>query len=63
MSVINLSTPNVGGQIRQGVTELVIKSFDTSQTLKIVSLSKKCQVFPKPFYFSFIFLDNTLHTF
>ena len=52
------------GQRDQGVTQLVIKPFDISQTSRIVGLRlKKCQVFASSFYFSFIFLDNTSHKF
>ena len=53
------------GQRDQGVTtQLVIKPFDISQTSRIVGLRQKiCEVFANPFYFSFIFLDNTSHKF
>ena len=50
------------GQSDQGVTQLVIKPFDISQTSRIVCLSLK-KVFQTSFYFSFIFLDNISHKF
>ena len=42
------------GQSDQGVTRLVIKPFDISQTSRIVGLSyKNCQVFPNPLFYFF----------
>ena len=47
----------------QGVTQLVIKPFEISQTSRIVDLRyKNAKVFQTPFYFTF-FLENTSHKF
>ena len=52
------------GQSDQGVIHLVIKPVDISQTFRIVGLSYKYARFFQPsFYFSFPFLDYTLHKF
>ena len=48
------------GQSDQAVTQLVIKPSDITPNMKNSGFEvKKSQVFQTPFYFSFIFLDNT----
>ena len=49
------------GQSDQGVTQLVIKPFDISQTSRIVGLRlKKCQVFATPLLFFIYFFRQYL---